>query len=163
MKRFTMIFLMVLCLMLSLFTAAFAEPEQLPENAPQAITPEVLVGVWELDHTDNNGIVITAEQWISYFGENASMEFTPDGIWIMKAGGKTEIYFYEFVDGELFAEGGKAPLSIVNGQLIFDTGVPMTFAKSEKPGIAGTVSVDDALLGTWVFEQLLYLHFHHHQ
>ena len=156
MKRFTIICLMIICL--AMFHAtSLAESEQLPETTPQAITPEVLVGVWELDHTDNNGIVITAEQWISYFGENASMEFTPDGIWIMKAGGKTEIYFYEFVDGELFAEGGKAPLSIVNGQLIFDTGVPMTFAKSEKPGIAGTVSVDDALLGTWVFEQLLYL------
>ena len=157
MKRLMVVCLMIICLAMSLCAAVMAEPERSPENSPQAITPEALVGLWELDHVDGSGRTITAEQWISFFGENASMEFTPDGIWIMKAGGQTEIYFYEFVDGELFAEGGKAPLSIVDGQLVFDTGTPMIFAKSEKPGIAGTVSVNEALLGTWVFEQLLYL------
>ena len=157
MKRLMMVCLMILGLLISLCVAAIAEPEQSSETTPQDITPEILVGLWELDHADISGSIITAEQMISFFGENASMEFTPDGIWIMKAGGQTEIYFYEFVDGEMYAEGGKAPLSIVNGQLVFDTGMPMTFVKSEKSGVAGTVSVDEALLGTWAFEQLLYL------
>jgi hypothetical protein len=108
---------------------------------------------------DSDGTVITAEQWISFFGEIASMEFTPDGIWIMKAGGQTEIYFYEFVDGELFAEGGKAPLSLADGKLVFDTGsgMAMTLAKTDKPGMVPDTPVDEALLGTWAFEQLLYL------
>ena len=159
MKRMMIVCLMILGLVISLCAAAIAEPEQSPEATPQAITPEILAGLWELDHVDSDGTVITAEQWISFFGEIASMEFTPDGIWIMKAGGQTEIYFYEFVDGELFAEGGKAPLSLVDGKLVFDTGsgMAMTLAKTDKPGMVPDTPVDEALLGTWVLEQLLYL------
>ena len=159
MKRMMIVCLMILGLVISLCAAAIAEPEQSPETTPQAITPEILVGLWELDHVDSDGTVITAEQWISFFGEIASMEFTPDGIWIMKAGGQTEIYFYEFVDGELFAEGGKAPLSLVDGKLVFDTGsgMAMTLAKTDIPGMVPDTPVDEALLGTWAFEQLLYL------
>ena len=159
MKRMMIVCLMILGLVISLCAAAIAEPEQSPEATPQAITPEILVGLWELDHVDSDGTVITAEQWISFFGEIASMEFTPDGIWIMKAGGQTEIYFYEFVDGELFAEGGKAPLSLADGKLVFDTGsgMAMTLAKTDKPGMVPDTPVDEALLGTWAFEQLLYL------
>ncbi len=159
MKRLLLVCLMILGLVISLCAAAIAEPEQSPEATPQAITPEILAGLWELDHVDSDGTVITAEQWISFFGEIASMEFTPDGIWIMKAGGQTEIYFYEFVDGELFAEGGKAPLSLVDGKLVFDTGsgMAMTLAKTDKPGMVPDTPVDEALLGTWAFEQLLYL------
>ena len=159
MKRLILVCLMILGLVISLCAAAIAEPEQSPETTPQAITPEILVGLWELDHVDSDGTVITAEQWISFFGEIASMEFTPDGIWIMKAGGQTEIYFYEFVDGELFAEGGKAPLSLEDGKLLFDTGsgMVMTLAKTDKPGMVPDTPVDEALLGTWAFEQLLHL------
>ena len=159
MKRLMIVCLIIFGLVISLCAAAIAESEQSPETTPQAITPEILVGLWELDHVDSNGTVITAEQWISFFGEIASMEFTPDGIWIMKAGGQTEIYFYEFMDGELFAEGGKAPLSLADGKLVFDTGsgMVMTLAKTDKPGMMPDAPVDEALLGTWVFEQLLYL------
>ena len=159
MKRLLLVWLMILGLVISLCAAAIAEPEQSPETTPQAITPETLVGLWELDHVDSDGTVITAEQWISFFGEIASMEFTPDGIWIMKAGGQTEIYFYEFVNGELFAEGGKAPLSLADGKLVFDTGsgMVMTLAKTDKPGMVPDTPVDEALLGTWAFEQLLHL------
>ena len=154
MKRLMIVCLMILGLVTSLCAAAIAEPEQPRETNPQAITLEVLVGFWELDHTDNNGTIMTSEQWISAFGGNASMEFTPDGICIMKSGGdQIEIYNYELVDGELFAEGVKAPISIVNGQLVVDTGILMTFTKGAKP----EVSVDEALLGDWVFEQVLYL------
>ena len=159
MKRLMIVCLIIFGLVISLCAAAIAESEQSPETTPQAITPEILVGLWELDHVDSNGTVITAEQWISFFGEIASMEFTPDGIWIMKAGGQTEIYFYEFMDGELFAEGGKAPLSLADGKLVFDTGsgMVMTLAKTNKAGMMPDTPVDEALLGTWAFEQLLYL------
>ena len=159
MKRLMIVCLIIFGLVISLCAAAIAESEQSPETTPQAITPEILVGLWELDHVDSDGTVITADQWISFFGEIASMEFTPDGIWIMKAGGQTEIYFYEFVDGELFAEGGKAPLSLADGKLVFDTGsgMVMTLAKTNKAGMMPDTPVDEALLGTWAFEQLLYL------
>ncbi|MCQ2152630.1 MAG: hypothetical protein MJY70_06225 [Bacteroidales bacterium] len=150
--------LMILYLMMYLNPATAAESDQSPENGQQVITPEILVGFWELEHVDYGGTVLTAEDWISFFGENASMEFTTDGIWIMKAGGQTEIYFYEFVDGELRAEGREAPLSLVDGKLVFDTGsgMAMTLVKTDKPGMAAA-SVDETLLGTWVFEQVLYL------
>jgi hypothetical protein len=62
-------------------------------------------------------------------------------------------------DGELFAEGGKAPLSLADGKLVFDTGsgMVMTLAKNDKPGMVPDTPVDEALLGTWAFEQLLHL------
>ena len=132
-------------------------PAQSTETAAEPITPEILTGVWELDNVDYSETTISAEEWVSFFGENASMEFTPDGIWIMKAGGQTEIYFYEFVDGELMAEGGKAPLSLVDGKLVFDTGsgMAMTLVKTDKPGMAADTPVDEAKLGTWYFEKLI--------
>ncbi|MBQ7185148.1 MAG: hypothetical protein IJR97_14335 [Clostridia bacterium] len=159
MKRLTIAWMLALCLVLFLCTAVSAGPTQSVENDLQPITPEILVGLWELDHADYGGMTITAEDWLSFFGELATMEFTSDGTWIMKSGGMTDVYFYEFREEELFAEGGKAPLSLVDGKLVFDTGngMAMVLTKSEAPGLEGTVSVDGALLGSWVFEQLVYL------
>ncbi len=75
----------------------------------------------------------------------------------MKAGGQTEIYFYEFVDGELMAEGGKAPLFLADGKLVFDTGsgMAMTLVKTDRPGMVPDTPVDEAKLGTWYFEKLI--------
>ncbi|MBR6955110.1 MAG: hypothetical protein IKH77_08775 [Clostridia bacterium] len=126
-------------------------------DEPQPITPEILIGLWELDHVDYSGMTLTAEDWVAFFGENASMEFTADGIWIMKSGGRTDIYFYEFVDGELMAEGEEAPLALVDGKLVFDvgSGAAMTLAKTDKPSLVPDTPVDEALLGTWYFEKLI--------
>ncbi len=65
--------LLTFCFALCL-NAAMAETV---EHDPQPITAEILTGVWELDHVDYSGTTITAEDWVSFFGEKASMEFTP--------------------------------------------------------------------------------------
>lgn len=136
-----------------------ADTETVEAAAPQPIRLSDLVGVWALESVRYNGQVITAEDLAALGSGTMTTEFTSDGLMILEGGNAAEVHEFPVSDGIIFPGQDSDAFRLEDGKLVFEVtdvpGMSMTYVRTDLPGREKTAAVDDAIVGTWYFEQLI--------
>lgn len=116
-----------------------------------------LVGVWEFESASFLGRSVTAEELIGSTGGSITMEFTAEGFWILQIGGRNMIAELAVGDDGVVEAPEDQSFTLENGKLLFTVnGMTMVFTRSDAPGEEPSAAPDEAKLGTWCFEQVVY-------
>ena len=123
----------------------------------QPLMLQDLVGVWEFESASFLGRSVTAEELAGSTGDNITMEFTSDGLWFQQIGGQNMIAELVVRDDGVVEAPENQSFKLENGKFLFTVnGMTMIFTRSDLPGLDSSAVVDEAKLGTWYFEQVVY-------
>ncbi len=134
-------------------------PEESAEATGKTATLEDVVGVWELESMTYLGRTVTVEELGGALGSGITTEFTSDGMMILQGDGMTPQVYEVDLSDDTVSLGGNDAVRLENGKLILEVtdlpGMSMTLVRSDRPGREATAAVDDAMVGRWVFEQVV--------
>ena len=127
------------------------------EVVVQPLMLQDLVGVWEFESASFLGRSITAEELAGSTGGSITMEFTSDGLWLQQIGGQNMLSELVVHDDGVVEAPENQSFKLENGKLLFTVnGMVMVYTRSALPSLASSAAVDEAKLGTWYFEQVVY-------
>ena len=127
------------------------------EAGAQPLRLQDLIGVWEFESASFLGRSITAEELAGSTGGSIIMEFTSDGLWLQQIGGQNMLAELVVHDDGVVEAPENQSFKIENGKLLFTVnGMVMVYTRSDLPSLASSAAVDEAKLGTWYFEQVVY-------
>ena len=127
------------------------------DQEKQPLLLQDLIGLWEFESASFLGRSITAEELSGSTGDAITMEFTSDGLWIMQIGPQNmmaELVVHD--DGTVEAPENQS-FQLEDGKLLFIVnGMTQIYTRSDLPGREPSAAPDEAKLGTWRFEKVVY-------